>query len=183
MGIREVRRWSIDFGKVLVENLSQEQQKIVARICPKASDSHPNFMALDNYLRLTSLIIPEAMHGLYMLIKRVGSDNVWIVSHASGMERIVNRRIFAVHFFWEIAGMRPENIIFVDHFAEKAGVCRSLGIGGHIDDRGEALVHMRDIVPLRVWFNPSTRDLQRWENTLAGTTLRISGWREIIEAL
>lgn len=179
MDLRNIDRWGVDFGNVLVRNIPISVRREMLQ-------RYPNIGALedttefDTFLLQHSMVLPNAFLGLKRLIEIKGEDRVWIVSRAEGTQRIVNRRLFVVHHFEKITGLPIDHIHFVDKREEKALVCQWLGIQGHIDDRGEVLFHLLGVVPNLIWFSPTINDLLKWSLDLRSTTCRVSGWDEIL---
>jgi len=179
MDLKSVDRWSVDFGNVLVQNIPISVRREMVQ-------QYPNIETLgyttefDRFLLQHSSVVPNAFFGLKRLTEIRGADQVWIVSRAEGIERVVNRRLFIAHRFEEITGLSIDHIHFVDKREEKAHVCKRLGIQGHIDDRGEVLSHLVGVVPNLIWFSPTASDLFKWSLRLSGSTCRVSGWNEIL---
>lgn len=182
MKISKVRRWSVDFGNVLVENIAPEKRQKIYLLWEEMKLKHDT-EELDKFLIVNSLLVPNALTGLQTLISHKGPENIFIVSRASGIERLINYRIFTCHRFAALTGFLPEHIYFVDTFKEKVEVCHSLNIEGHIDDRGEVLLHMRGVIPCLIWFSPSQRDISRWSQELQDKTMRVSGWNDLLPLL
>lgn len=178
MRINQAQRWSVDLGNVLVQNIPKDVRNEIKKI-----HESRNFAKLDKFLLLHSLLVPGAQAGLRALIDKAGSENVWIVSRASGMERKVNKRLLAVHRFWALTGLRSKHVHFVDHFAEKADICKQLRVDAHIDDRGEVHAGLQDIVPIKIWFAPSPNDIRRWSDVIWHDVFRAESWTQIIQSL
>ncbi|KKU51164.1 MAG: hypothetical protein UX72_C0025G0022, partial [Parcubacteria group bacterium GW2011_GWA2_47_10] len=174
-----VPRWSVDFGNVLVQNISRENRGEIMELWLDMKDENDT-ARLDEFLFECSSTIPNAILGLKTLVRMNGPENVWMVSRASGIERLVNRRLFKVHRFAGLTGFTPEQIVFVDLFSEKAEVCRALGIAGHIDDRGEVHFHLRGVVPNLIWFSPSKTDMARWTEPLGESVVQVLGWNDLL---
>lgn len=185
MNIKEASKWGVDFGNVLIQNLDQEARKQVSALFSCGRMCHPidRVDELDVILVAHSCMVSGALEGLKTLIERRGAEHVWIVSCAKELERFVNRRLIAVHKIREVTGLREDHIFFVDKREGKAGICRNLGIEAHIDDRGEVLSHLVNIVPNLIWFSPTERDVREWSTVLPTTTLRVNGWDELIPQL
>jgi|GEM_PF-2686926 len=179
MDLRGIDRWGVDFGNVLVKNIPMSVRREMLQRYPNIEtlEDTTNF---DTFLFRHSSVVPNAFFGLKRLVETKGTDHVWIVSRAEGIERVVNRRLFIVHRFEEITGLSADQIHFVDKREEKAPVCERLCIQGHIDDRGEVLFHLVGVVPTLIWFSPTVNDLIRWSLSLSQSTYRVSGWDEIL---
>lgn len=182
MKINEVRRWSVDFGNVLVQNIAPEKRQKISLLCQEMKHEYDT-EELNKFLIAHSLLVPDAITGLQTLISRKGPENIFIVSRANRIERLVNRRLFANHRLAALTGFWPTHIFFVDTFKEKTEVCRSLDIQGHIDDRGEVLLHMHGVIPCLIWFSPSKKDESRWSHKLQDKTIRANGWNDLLPLL
>ena len=165
-----------------MQNIPREKRRNISSLCSRMCDEYDS-QNLDKFLLDNSFLVPNAILGLKTLITMNGSENVFIVSRASNVERLVNRRLFVIHNFYEMTGLLPMNIFFVDLCAEKAEVCRRLSVQGHIDDRGEVHYNLRGVVPNLVWFSPSKGDVSRWTQELSPHVIRVSGWRDLISML
>lgn len=180
--LREVKRWGVNLGNVLVKNLSPETKYKISKtfIFPKyrVLNHAEKLQEIDAALAANSQLVPLALEGLGLMIKNCGAENVWIISRASGMERFFNSRLIFGHKIYEKTGLRRDHVHFVDEAREKADLCRTLSIQAHIDDRGAVLAHMPEI-PARVWFNPSASDYRHWAHKLDLPVLLVFGWEEI----
>ena len=86
----DVTKWGVDFGNVLVRNISPEGRKEL--IASYTRDP----ATLDALLMRHPSLVPNAVPGLKRLVDLRGTNNVAIVSRAKGIERIINRRLFAL---------------------------------------------------------------------------------------
>lgn len=186
MDIRDVERWGVDFGNVLVQNLSPLARiNLVQQLCPsKEKFSDGSWCAeLDQFLIQNTSLVERALLGLGSLVCAVGAENVWIVSRAKGLERLINSRLMKVHrlFYW--TGLLQDHVSFCDERIEKAHICNWLGIDGHIDDRGEVLFYLEHHVPALVWFAPTPEDRIKWMPRLDAEVILVENWNKIISSL
>jgi len=185
---REVRKWGVDLGNVIVKNVSHTARHILnAQLTgidvPMLREGSPELVSLDHVLREWAKPVDDALAGVQRLVQRVGADRVWIVSRCSGLERGVNARILSIFDAYAVTGLLRDHVHFVDRRSEKAGVCAQLGIDGHIDDRGEVLFAVKDVVPCLVWFNPTSADVSCWCAQLPKETYTVYSWNELITRL
>ena len=186
MDIRDVERWGVDFGNVLVQKL--EPSTVIGlvfklRINKDSFSDATRLKTIDEFLVQNSALVYRALEGLKTLIRRVGNKNVWIVSRAEGIERQVNSRLLVVHGICSWTGLLPENVIYVDKRAEKAKVCQKFQIDGHIDDRGEVLFHLEKVVPTLIWFAPTSEDYEKWISRFCSPVIVASNWDQLLSVI
>ena len=179
---REVRRWSVDFGNVLIENFSKQAQAAVAEICAR-KDFLKNSQTLEEFLLKNSRLLPDAMRGLKRLVDRNGAENVFIVSRVDKEAVEINRVLFGVNKICELTGLLEANIYFVEMYSDKVDVCERLKIKNHIDDRGEVLSYMCGRLPHLIWFAPTKEDIEKWSVALGSNVVRVRNWEELIPIL
>ena len=78
MLIREVRKCSVDFGNVLIENFSKEAQAEVDRMFKE--DGCVVSPRIEKFLLDRVELIPDSLRGLKILVDRYGAENIFIVS-------------------------------------------------------------------------------------------------------
>lgn len=119
-----------DFGDVIAAAHNQGAEKI-----PMSKD--PNY--------LNRPAIPGAFESIKRLVELFGPDNAYIVSRCSkeGEQKIMSWLYYKS--FWELTGMKRENIRFCRNRHEKGPICAELGITHFVDDRLECLVAMETV--------------------------------------
>jgi len=181
--LESVRRWGVDLGNVIIYNLPPETKDKISKtfIFPKyrVLNHAEKLQEIDAALATNSHLVPLAIASLKLMIENCGAENVWIISQASGMERFFNSRLMHGHKIFEKTGLRRDHVRFVDEKKEKADVCQSLSIQGHIDDRGMTLFHMQNKVSVPVWFDPSKKDYKKWAYRFTLPILLVDDWGEI----
>ena len=170
---REVRKWGVDFGNVLVQNLSKEQQVEIARIC-----AHENIVknpdTLENFLLKNSQLVTDALYGLKRLVEQNGARNVYIISRASHEESYINGILFRLHGILQYAGLFIDNIYICKQRSDKVDICEKLGILSFVDDRGKVLSYMCGKIPHLIWFAPTKKELDLWSANLGGRVVRVN---------
>lgn len=183
-----VRKWGIDLGNVIVKNVSHDARCILnAQLSgidvSMLREGSTELADLDRVLRQWAELVDGALSGVKKLVQRVGEESVWIVSRCSGLERGVNARLLSLFDAYTVTGLLRDHVYFVDRRSDKADVCARLGIQGHVDDRGEVLYALRDVVPCLIWFNPSPVDEARWHDLLPEETRMVYSWTELCALL
>lgn len=84
-------------------------------------------------------------------------EDVWIVSKCSEASEVLIPQWLKRQNFYEITGIKPQNIRFCRERADKAVICKELGIDCFIDDRMEVLSHMKNM-DLKFALNPMDAD-------------------------
>ena len=182
MKLCEVKRWGIDIGNVIVKNFSREDRHCVEVLAedfrsrnPGAAE-HELMEALDEPLRKFARLVPDAVRGVKKLVMMTGPENVFVVSRAKGLERVINKRLLELFKVHEETGLLESSVNFVDERFDKARVCKYFGIEGHIDDNGEVLHALTGVVPQIVWFSPTIEDLVKWSPKLPQDVHVVHNW-------
>jgi hypothetical protein len=181
MPSKEVRRCSVDFGNVLLENFSKEAQAEASRMC--VEDGGCDSPRIREFLLKTSRLVADSLRGLKILVDRYGKENVFIVSRVDREAVEINKLLIKLNGICEKTGLLEANIVFVERLGDKVEVCENLGIFMHIDDRGEVFSHMCSRIPRLFWFNPSPKDLDKWSVKLGMNVVRVSSWEMLIPLL
>ena len=74
--------------------------------------------------------------------------------------------------------MPPDNLQFCLERAQKAEICRDLGLTHFIDDRADVLEHLEPVVPHRYLFGP-----QPPEFTVPEGVVPVVSWPRAVQAL
>jgi hypothetical protein len=124
------------------------------------------------------------MEGAFDAIARLGQerfDAVHLVSKCGpGVEK-KTRAWLAHHGFHDLTGVPPERMHFCRARADKAPICKSLGVTHFVDDRLEVLGYLSS-VPVRYLFQPDAKEMARHAAHLAHVRV-MESWREIIADL
>lgn len=170
MKINDVKSWGVDVGNVLIKNVPYNTQSSYLE-----KNTSPEVIV--NNLQL----IPDALVGLRFLVHHVGKENVWIISKASFEQAYITRLAFEKFRFYLTTGLDPEQVLFVPEKLDKLPVIKVLELEGHIDDRGEIIAGIQDIVKAPVWFRPEAKDSVRWLPGMKYNTRVISSWKKFME--
>lgn len=170
MRLNEVKSWGIDIGNVLIKNIPYKTRQLYAdhQIAPEV---------IVNHLQL----LPDALLGLRFLVHQVGKQNVWIISKANNQQIPISRLAFQKFKIPQVTGFDMEQMLFVPERLDKAPVIQSLELEGHIDDRGEIIVSVQDIVKCPIWFKPDPKDSVRWVADMKYNIRVVSSWRQFME--
>lgn len=134
--IREIVSW--DLGKVLRVSEPVDGRKIKPA-------------TVEEFLRFRK---PEP--GAFQLLSQLaGQGHInYILSRSEQYPLEWNFKWFEYFGFFEISGVDPANVRFVQSCEEKAVWCRSLGVTRHIDNKWSNLRHMESVSKLFL-INPS----------------------------
>lgn len=99
-----------------------------------------------------------AIEAVRRFVARLGASNVYIVSKAS--EHVASRTLewFVNIDFFTSTGLLKENVHFCKERADKAAICKGLGVTHFIDDHTDVLKRL-DSVPHLILFNPSPAEM------------------------
>jgi hypothetical protein len=109
---------------------------------------------------ITSPAEPGAFDGIKDITTDVGAENVWIVSKASQHTQLKTVNWLNASGFFELTGMKPDNIRFTHKRHDKAGVAKELGLTHFIDDSAEVLTYLSGLVTYLFLYNPSQESLK-----------------------
>jgi hypothetical protein len=109
------------------------------------------------------------------LVGRFGG-RAWLVSKAGETTQRRTELWLARHRVFERTGIPAGNVRFCRRRADKAVVCRELGITHFVDDRLDVLDAMRDVVPYRYLFG-AQRD------PVPPDVVHTQGWTEVTSAI
>jgi hypothetical protein len=99
-----------------------------------------------------------AMDGAFEALARLTrcfGGRVHVVSKCGQKVEARSRAWLARHRFFDVTGIRPEDLHFCKKRPDKAPICAKLGIGFFVDDRIDILRSMEGIVPHRFLFGAS----------------------------
>lgn len=182
MHIRDVERWSVDIGNVMVGNLTKAEQEHVSSAYIVHGLDYAK-KELDRLIRDSVRLIEGSIDGLKMLIDRRGAKNVWIISRATGIERLTDTRILQSKDIFAKTGLLEDHVRYIDQREDMAGVCAELDINGHIGNNGEVLFHLQDVVPCLVWLNCPQEYVNLWLPRLHNAPFILKDWRPLTALL
>lgn len=119
---------------------------------PEAEDT--SFFG-DNFLKTPR--IPGSFEAVAELAKKF---DVWIISKCGQKVQDKSLAWLEHHNFFEITGVKREQVIFCRKRNEKAGIAQSLGLFAFIDDREDIIESMQGVVAKPLLFTS-------WEETRA----------------
>lgn len=123
----------IDIGKVIIGGESD---------LPDTSFFSENFLATPP--------VSEAFESIRLLAQEF---DVWLISKCG--QKIQDRSLawLEEYKFFEITGVKPDQVIFCRQRKEKAPIAASLGLRVFIDDRLDIISSMKDVVDYPVLFS------------------------------
>ncbi len=154
----------IDIGGVLIERVNH--------------DKDTSFFG-KGFLRTPA--VPGAIEAVRRLAQGAtfSPSRVCLVSKCGPRVQERTRAWLAHHAFFEETGIPKENLFFCLERGQKAGICRTLGVTHFVDDRLEVLIGMKEVVPHRFLFRPSSSEVREW--SFARTNEReAQSWGEIV---
>ena len=134
----------VDFGRVINDGSSH----------PSGDDT--SFLTASE----AEMLATPAMAGSFEVLAKLTElfeGRVWIVSKAGPRIQANTERWLNHHTFFEKTGIPADHFRFVRRRADKAAVCRELGITHFIDDRAEVLEYLVGTVPHLYLFGPQDK--------------------------
>jgi hypothetical protein len=131
-----------------------------------------------NYLKA------KAVEGVFDAVARLNTnlfkDRVFLVSKCGESVEKKTREWLRANGFHNYTGVPEENLHFCRQREEKAPIAMNLKLTHFVDDRAEILHHLHGIVPHRILFRGTLRELERfWGKTMSGVL--IAGyWPELV---
>jgi hypothetical protein len=127
----------------------------------------------------------ECITGSFEAIGRLVAErfggNVYLVSKAGHETRKRTSEWLAHHRFYEITGVKKENVRFCFLHPDKAPICKQLGITHFIDDRLQVLSYLGS-VPHRYLFNPKDEEVDPFRKLLPKVR-RVNSWEVLLREL
>lgn len=169
MKIKDVNSWGVDIGNVILKNVPRETQQYYMErgLTPE--------QVVD---RLQ--LVPDALLGLRFLVHKVGRENIWIISKADAIQSHISRLAFDKFRLCHTTGLDPEQILFVTERPDKTPVFKSLELEGCIDDHGEVISSVQDVVKCPVWFKPDAKYSAMWIPRMSYSVRVVSGWTHLL---
>lgn len=136
-------RIGIDIGKVIIGGVSE---------LPDTSFFSENFLATPP--------IPEAFESIRLLAR---DFDIWLISKCG--QKIQDRSLVWLkeYNFFELTGVKPEQVIFCRQRKEKAPIAQSLGLRVFIDDRVDIISSMKNMVDHPILFSSWAETLESIE--------------------
>jgi len=131
---------------------------------------------------LLSDAVPGAIDGLCRLVNWRFGHEVYLVSRCG--ERVRNETLdwFQKTHFYQLTGIRPDNVHFCRERREKAVICERLSITHFVDDRLEILGYLAEKVGYLYLFRPRPEEIKKFIKFL----LRVrcfDSWKELTDEL
>ena|ERR1700743_378090 len=158
MKLREAKRWGVDIGNVLIPNGTYGQ------------DLDPKDVKF----------LPDALEGLEFLINQFGSSNVFIISKATAEQQILSRKILE-SVVCPRTNLLMNNVRFCLERLDKFPIIQQLGLDAHIDDRGEIIYSIQNLIPWAIWFNPDCEDFDKWNLKIKDRIPLFYSWSEFMQ--
>ena len=131
----------------------------------------------NNYLATTAC--PDAFESISKLTRvTFGIDNVYLVSKAREKTERRTREWLEHHRFYEITGIKPENVHVCKERDGKAPICKDLGITHFIDDRLEVLGYLTTVDNLYL-FQGRSREIEKNKEHL-GRVIQVNNWLDVL---
>ena len=146
-------------------------------IIDRANDNSDTSFFSDNYLRTTA--VPGAFDALRQLVDKRFRDNVFLVSKCGQFVQEKTLRWLDHHRFYELTGVKRDQVRFCRERNEKAGICGMIGATHFIDDRLEVLGNLTRVKNLYL-FQPRPHEVRRFSHFLNRVT-QVNSWQEILQ--
>ena len=143
-------------------------------IIDRSNDDTDTSFFSDNYLATTAT--DKCFISIKTLVDHFGPENVYIVSKAGKNTERKSREWLKHHNFYEMTGMKEENLRFCRERIEKTAICRDLNVTHFVDDRLDVLEYMEGVVPHRFLFGPRPAS---WEYSPGGIS-SIVDWVDMV---
>lgn len=154
----------IDIGGVIIDR--------------KKNDKSDTSLFGPNYLKAA------AVQGAFATIKSLQprfQGRIFLVSKCGHNIERKTREWLVHNRFPEETGVPIENVFFCRQRAEKAPICKRLGLTHFIDDRLEVLSYLES-VPFKYLFDPNPTEVEAFSKFMKDATA-VSGWSQVWAAL
>lgn len=140
-------------------------------------DRTNNTLMAEDYLKAPE--VPDAFEGLKLLAQKF---KVYIISRCAQVTEEKTRYWLAHKEFSEKTGIPIENVRFCRKKAEKAQICKELGITDFIDDKSDVLNYMldRESNPRLFLFKPSDIELAK-NHEMMRHMIKVNNWKELLK--
>ena len=131
-----------------------------------------------NTIAVHDVPIPDSLRVLGRLAKEVFDGRVFIISKVNEEQEIRVRRALKEHAILDILRISIDEVRFCPNRADKATICRELGVTHMIDDRPEVMVGMPEVVTTKILMDPDFDDLLLHFNRICPVTL-VRNWKDV----
>jgi len=127
--------------------------------------------------------VPGVFEALKRLKEEKFGEKIFIVSHAGeSMERLMLWWLNS-HDFYNITGIRFENVYFCRKRMEKARICKNFGVTHFIDDRKEILHYLHQAgIPNLYLFGGNRQEPEVFDQVLPHVTT-VESYTQFLEKL
>lgn len=160
--------WGIDVSKVILRDVSETMPYELEDYSAEEIAQYAKF-------------VPGAVNAVKTLIKKFGSDNIWLLCKANDKQKKIFRASLSKLDFYRQTGFKKEQLIFVSDSEDKAVVASSLELKGYIDDRGAAIHAVQKNVQYPFWFAPTAQEVEQWVKKMKYSVRVVSGWKQFVE--
>ncbi len=133
-------------------------------IIDRVNDNTDTSFFRDKYLETTA--VPGAFDSLARLANNSFKDSIYLISKCGLDIQRKTRAWLEHHRFYEITGIKRENLRFCSKRNEKADICKELGVTHFVDDRLEVLSYLIGEVEWLYLFRQSDRG-RDWDKYLS----------------
>jgi len=149
----------VDFGGVIVQ---------------RSDENADTSFFTDNYLETPA--VAGVFEALGRLVRERFGDEVFVVSKCGFLTRQKMLRWFEYHDFYKRTGIKPSHVETCRTRAEKADICKKLGVTHFVDDRLEVLGHM-NTVRHRYLLNWDEKEVEKFHEFLV-YVWKMKNWEE-----
>ena len=122
-------------------------------------------------------VMLNSLESLRVIVRSGRFGNVYIISRANVLGRVLFLLRLRSLNFWERTGIPRKNIYFCWRDKDKADICKKLGVTDFVDDKLSVLKKMGD-VDRRFAFNPAKKDVEKHPDVMA-RVIRAASWCEL----
>lgn len=133
----------------------------------------------NNYLRTTA--VPGAFESIKQLVT-LFEGRAYIVSKCGPETQQKTLEWFRHHGFFDLVGIRKENVFFCLERHEKAPICAQLKVTHFIDDRLEVLGYLIGVVKHLFLFQPSAKEVEGNKNLLHHVH-QVQSWPDTLQQI
>src|SRR3989338_11027587 len=133
-------------------------------IIDMVNDWTPDFFINDEYLKTPA--VQGAFDAIRQLVEKSFGENVFLLSVRRTDSQNKTLTWLDHYDFFNLTGVKRNNVHFCVKRAEKAGICQNLGINIYVDDKLENLSYMT-MVNTRILFKPNPEEVSNFSNFLS----------------
>lgn len=154
----------VDIGGVIIDHVSDDGRA-----------------ALENRFATTARV-RNAFETIARLVEARFGERVWVVSRTDATTEPLLLEWLEREEFFGLTGVARDRVRFCRRRAEKAEICRALGITHFVDDRLEVLSHLVGTVPHLYLFRSRARDVDRFGEFLPRVR-QVETWDDVLDDL